>query len=154
MININFLLYKRDHYLNYNISQLIKLPLEYKNNIIVTLHGSDKTTLYEYHLKLISNDIQTNICIYDLGFNYNLKINKAIYSDCEFSISCDEDCFVPMYSWTQLIDSTHLLTENITCVTANISNGIPTIETFIRNNLLEKYDYYINLFKTVYFQNI
>lgn len=154
MININFLPWNRVHFLEYNISQLIKLDDETKKLIKVTFHNSGEQEISKYIDILKSNDILFENCLYQPGFNYPQKVKQASSSDCEFSISCDEDCLCPTYSWKQLIDSRKFLNDEVCCVMPNISNGIPSFDEFLDSNLKHLSEKYYTLLKDVYLGNI
>ena len=154
MININFLSWNRIDYIKYNVYELLKLSSKYKQMMRLTFHHSDNPEILEYIKVLSNNGFVCDQMLYHAGFNYTDKIKKCIEIDCEFSISCDEDCLCPVYTWRHLIDSTKYLTNDVAHISPNISNGIPSVDYFISSNFPDKVEEYNNLFKSVNFGNI
>ncbi len=154
MININFLPWNRVNFLEYNISQLIKLDDDLKKIIKVSFHNSGESEIFNYIEILTENNIISENCLYAPGFNYTQKVNSASSSDCQYSISCDEDCLCPTYSWKQLIESRNLLNNNVCCLIPNISNVIPTFDEFLDSNFNNLKEKYYTLLKEVNFGNL
>lgn len=154
MININFLPWNRVNFLEFNISQLIKLDDNIKKIIKVSFHNSGESEISRYIEILNQHNIVSENCLYAPGFNYTQKVNSASSSDYEYSISCDEDCLCPTYSWKQLIESRNLLNDKVCCIIPNISNVIPSFDEFLDSNFNNLKEKYYTLLKEVNFGHL
>jgi len=131
-ISINFILHERYDYFVNNIKQIIKLNQESKDKLIINLLVSlESSNLKETVDVLKQNGIKINVFKIHGHNNYMNKIYTALDNAGEYSISIDEDIFIPYNVWEYFIDNISILDDNKNLFLSPIvTNGIPSVDLF------------------------
>jgi hypothetical protein len=129
MITINYLAHDRSnnfwnitkHFLN-----LIKQENKRKIRInILSTHTTDFERL---------NGIETNIVLFNSGYNYMSKVEYALSQNTKYSVKLDEDCFIGNHVWDYMIENVDLLdSDDNFILTPLLSNNIPLVDKFIES---------------------
>jgi len=129
MISINYLAHDRSnsfwnitkHFLN-----LIKEENKSKIRVnILSTHTTDFERL---------NGIETNIVLFNSGYNYMPKVEYALSQDTKYSVKLDEDCFIGNHVWDYMIENVDLLDSDDNFILAPLlSNNIPLVDQFIES---------------------
>ncbi len=78
--------------------------------------------------------IETNIVIFNDGYNYMDKINYALSQDTKYSVKLDEDCFIGNHVWDYMIENVDCLeSEDNLLLAPLLSNNIPLVDQFIES---------------------
>jgi hypothetical protein len=67
--------------------------------------------------------------------SYMDRVRIAHESNSEFSIKWDDDVFINASVWDYLIENTNILNKNICMLTPVLSNGVPSVDFFIKDFL-------------------
>lgn len=129
MITINYLAHDRSnnfwnitrHFLN-----LIKKENKSKIRVnILSTHTTDFEGL---------DGIETNIVLFNSGYNYMSKVEYALSQNTKYSVKLDEDCFIGNHVWDYMIENVDLLeSDNNFILAPLLSNNIPLVDQFIES---------------------
>ena len=125
------------HRLPFTIKQFEELKkLQHKENICISIHGETNIiNSWENYLKLNgTNKLQVQLCQHSTPF-YMSKVYSAQASEYTYSCKLDDDVFVPIKVWEYLIDNLHNITKQTPILSPILTNGIPSVEFFIRDFL-------------------
>lgn len=135
MITINYLAHNRSnnfwniakHFLN-----LIKEQNKSKIRVnILTTHNADFEIL---------DGIETNIVLFNSGYNYISKIQYAVSQNTEYSVKLDEDCFIGNHVWDYMIENVDILKSDDNFIIAPLlSNNIPLVDQFIESFITDEF---------------
>jgi len=80
------------------------------------------------------NGIETNIVLFNSGYNYMPKVEYALSQDTKYSVKLDEDCFIGNHVWDYMIENVDLLDSDDNFILAPLlSNNIPLVDQFIES---------------------
>jgi hypothetical protein len=167
MIQINYLSFdiKRIDFSFLSLDILKKIKKENKEKLKlilqITLWGdvtNEKERWLNKYEELLNNDIDTEIFFYNYTpTDYLNKIEFAVKSEHEYSVSMDEDVFISNYLWDYMIENVDILNnDEILFLSPTISNGIPSVDLFIDDFIDDqniKNDFY-NMFKNTFIPNM
>jgi len=156
MIQINYLAHSssRLEFSKKSLSFLKKIKNKDKIKLLIN-YSNDVDIWQQLKSDFISDGINTEI-VYTKSGDYMSKIKKFITSDCEYSCSMDDDIMINEYLWDYIIENIDILQdENNLFVAPLISNGIPSVEMFIRDFCSsEEKNYFYDLFKNTHIPNM
>lgn len=156
-ISINFILHERYNYFINNIKEFIKLKKDSKDKLIINLLVSFESQNLKQTVDFLKiNGIKVNAFKINGNNNYMYKIYTALENSGEYSISIDEDIFIPCNVWEYFINNISILDDNENLFLSPIvTNGIPSVDLFTKyflnddeNNKLE------NIYLKTYIPNI
>lgn len=141
MIQINFLAHnsRRLKFSEYSLHILKKIKNKTKIKLVIH-YSNDERFWEEFASNMNVSGVKTLIDYTKVG-DYMSKIKKSIISECEYSCSMDDDIMINEYVWDFIIENIDILQdENNLFISPLISNGIPSVELFIRDfcNIEEK----------------
>lgn len=134
MITINYLAHDRSNNF-WNISKhflnLVKEENKSKIRVnILTTHNTDFEIL---------DGIETNVVLFNSGYNYMSKIQYAVSQNTEYSVKLDEDCFIGNHVWDYMIENVSVLeSEDNLLLAPLLSNNIPLVDQFIESFVSDK----------------
>ena len=137
--SINFIIHERYDYISHSIKELLKLKDSIKDKILVNILASSEFSSFKKMVDdLKSANIKVNAFKITGDDNYMRKILTAIENGEEYSISIDEDVFIPYKTWEYFIENVSILddSENL-FLSPTITSGIPSVDLFVENFLNE-----------------
>jgi hypothetical protein len=129
MITINYLAHDRStNFWNITKYFLNRIKEENKREIrvnILSTHTADFERL---------DGIETNIVLFNSGYNYMAKVEYALSQDTKYSVKLDEDCFIGNHVWDYMIENVKVLDSDDNFILAPLlSNNIPLVDRFIES---------------------
>jgi len=83
--------------------------------------------------------IETNVIVFNLGYNYMSKIEYAVSQDTKYSVKLDEDCFIGNHVWDYMIENVDILESDDNFILAPLlSNNIPLVDRFIESFITDE----------------
>ena len=130
--SINFILHERHDYFTHSIKELLKLKDSIKNKVIVNVLTSFEFFGLKQLVDLLKeHGIKFNAFKINSDRNYMNKILTAIDNGGEYSISIDEDVFIPYKTWEYFIDNVSILDDDSNLfLSPTITSGIPSVDIF------------------------
>jgi hypothetical protein len=145
MITINYLVHKRSK-IFWEITKYFLNLIKEENKSKIKFNILS-TECYDFE-KL--DGIETNIIVFNDGYNYMNKVNYALSQDTKYSVKLDEDCFIGNHVWDYLIENVNCLeSENNLLLAPLLSNNIPLVDQFIESFVSDEsvkneiYDYFL-----------
>ncbi len=129
MITINYLAHDRsNNFWNITKHFLNLIKEENKSKIRVNILSTHTTDFERL------NGIETNIVLFNSGYNYMSKVEYALSQDTKYSVKLDEDCFIGNHVWDYMIENVDLLDSDDNFILAPLlSNNIPLVDQFIES---------------------
>ena len=129
MITINYLAHDRStNFWNITKHFLNRIKEENKRKIrvnILSTHSTDFERL---------DGIETNVVLFNSGYNYMTKVEYALSQDTKYSVKLDEDCFIGNHVWDYMIENVGVLDSDDNFILAPLlSNNIPLVDQFIES---------------------
>jgi len=128
---------KRFKFTSLALNQLTKIKPE--NKELISLHIYCNQNLKDLWLNEVSQEKYSDLdIVLHLMENdeYILKVPMAQNTDAEFSCKWDDDVLIGSPTWDYMIENMNILSTSKTSVLApQLTNGLPTIDTFIQDLL-------------------
>tara|TARA_R110000868_G_scaffold2821_1_gene19527 strand:+ start:3241 stop:4209 length:969 start_codon:yes stop_codon:yes gene_type:complete len=129
MITINYLSHNRfNNFWKITSNFLNLIKEENKSKIRVNVLSTNSTDFDRL------DGIETNIVVFNPGYNYMSKIEYAVSQETKYSVKLDEDCFVGNHVWDYMIENMDILSSDENLVLSPlVSNNIPLVDQFIES---------------------
>lgn len=129
MITINYLAHDRStNFWNITKHFLNRIKGENKRKIRVNILSTHTTDFERL------DGIETNIVLFNSGYNYMSKVEYALSQDTKYSVKLDEDCFIGNHVWDYMIENVEVLDSDDNFILAPLlSNNIPLVDQFIES---------------------
>jgi hypothetical protein len=122
------------------LNQLASISENNKSQIdLLIYHDENEESLWEAEAyKLVQKNISTTLVSMPNN-EYMEKLKIALQSEHEYSCKWDNDVFVNSDIWNYLIENIEVVKDpKVSLLAPTLSNGMPTIELFIKDFLTEK----------------
>lgn len=122
------------------LNQLSNISDSNKNKIeLFIYHEECDESLWEAEAyKLVEKRVSTTLVSMPDN-EYTSKLNVALKTDHKYSCKWDNDVFINTDIWNYLIENIHIVDrDDISLLTPTLSNGMPTVELFIKDFLTEE----------------
>jgi len=127
----------------FNIKDINKKKIK----LVIFFNKTNKNSWIEY-ISSVSPDLNIYLCEMDTD-DYMNKVNVILSSDCEYICKWDDDVFLNRHIWDYMLENLNILDdESISVLTPILSNGMPSVELFIKDFLNPSEKKYVsNIFK-------
>jgi hypothetical protein len=129
---INFIPHKRNQYSFKILRELFNIDSELRKDIYLNIMP---TNLNNFDLEKIKQGLIESKIDFDINLKrlYIEKINNGTNLESQFSIKLDEDIFMHKDTWEFFLKNSDLLEdENNLLLSPIITNGIPSVDSFIK----------------------
>jgi hypothetical protein len=115
----------------------IKIQNRDKIHLIVCCNVLNETTFNKILTPVLESGIEVSLALLDSD-DYVHKMAIAQQTQTEYICKWDDDVFINRYIWDYMIENVNILNNpNISVLAPTLSNGMPSIELFIKDFLTE-----------------